>query len=155
MDIFSRGISTEIQHRMVLLDFATDIVRFSFIVQSSISYLDLPQQDFPFNYEDFFRRSFSVLDGTIQYPKYLINTEEKCRKILSNTRDFLYRYHLDMPKKREYNLRDGLKHENVTVDCGSRHIAKIAVRPNFYFTVLSSFVEEAVKRSNKKLKMIK
>ncbi|GBN56383.1 hypothetical protein AVEN_73428-1 [Araneus ventricosus] len=37
----------------------------------------------------------------------------------------------------------------------SRHIGKITVHPNFYFTALSSFVKEAVKRSGKKLKMIK
>ncbi|GBL77391.1 hypothetical protein AVEN_41803-1 [Araneus ventricosus] len=158
MDIFSDRISSKIEDRLVALQCATDIVRFSFIAQNSISPLDLPQQDGlrTFNREVLFGFSTSsVLDSTIQYPKYVINTEEKCRKILSTTRDFLYRLHLDLPKKRECSLRDGPETENLSADSSRRHIGKKTVHPNIHFTVLSRLVKEAVIRSDKKLKMVK
>ncbi|GBM89587.1 hypothetical protein AVEN_23794-1, partial [Araneus ventricosus] len=158
MDAFCDRISTEIEHRLVSLECATDIVRFSFVAQNSISPLDLSQQDAldSFDHDSFIGFStFSVLDSTVQYPKYVINTEEKCRKILSTTRDFLYRLHLDLPRKRECSLKESPENGNMLENCCRRHIGKIAVHPNFHYTVLANLVQEAVKRSDKKLKMMK
>ncbi|CAL1270251.1 unnamed protein product [Larinioides sclopetarius] len=157
MDSFCDIILEKIEHRLIQLDCPTDIVRFSFIVQNSILPLDLAWQDSRNSFgEDalYGFSSFSVLDGCVQYPKFLINTEEKCRKILSTTRSFLYRLHLDLPKMRECGLKDGPEPANM-LGCISRHIGKIIVDPNFHFTVLSCLVKEAVRRSDEKLKLIK
>ncbi|GBL72568.1 hypothetical protein AVEN_61500-1 [Araneus ventricosus] len=150
MDCFSDRISSKVEHRLVLLESATDILRFSFIAQNSVSPLDLAQQEelnFYNHYFSFGFRTSSILDETINYPKYVINTEEKCRKILSRTRDFLYRLHL--------SLKDGPEPENMRRSGFRRHIGKITVHPNFHFTVLANFVKEAVQLSDIKLKMIK
>ncbi|CAL1287062.1 unnamed protein product [Larinioides sclopetarius] len=159
MDILSYEILTTIKNRLVVLEFAADIARFSFIVQKSISYLDLPQYDDYFSYsrEDslFGFSKSTVLASGIRYPKHLINTEEKCRNILSTTRDFLYRLHLDLPKNREYCLKDDPKTENLVRDSRYRHIGKITVHDNFHFSLLSCLVKLAIKRSDEKLKMIK
>ncbi|GBM57020.1 hypothetical protein AVEN_199492-1 [Araneus ventricosus] len=137
----------------VTLRTAADIVQHSFIVQDSIS---------PLNLE--LCQSYILLDGhtnsdlpSFTYSKDLINSEEKCRNVLTSSRSLLYTLHLDFPKDKERSLKSDWISKNGSLHCRERdfHIAKIYIEDSFYTNVLSSHVDYACNRTDQNLRFLK
>ncbi|GBM81140.1 hypothetical protein AVEN_191284-1 [Araneus ventricosus] len=143
--------STTLEHRVVKLKTATDVVRFSFIVRNSISYLDLGlcQYSMLLNY-----LGTSCDCCALKLSKSFINTEEKCRKLFTQSRSLLYTLHLDLPRGRECSLKDVPNSITFDHDSCIPHIAKIVPTCRFDISILSDFIEDAISMNKKKLKML-
>ncbi|GBN75416.1 hypothetical protein AVEN_27104-1 [Araneus ventricosus] len=143
--------STTLEHRVVTLKTATDVVRFSFIVRNSISYLDLGlcQYSMLLNY-----LGTSCDCCALKLSKSFINTEEKCRKFFTQSRSLLYTLHLDLPKGRECSLKDVPNYFTFYHNPCIPHIAKIIPTCGFEISILSDFVEDAINSNQKKLKIL-
>ncbi|KAF8770353.1 hypothetical protein HNY73_017898 [Argiope bruennichi] len=131
---------------------AADIVQHSFIVQDSISYLDLgisrSHKLGNFVWTGKYFPSYS-------YSKDVIITEEKCRKIHGDRR-ILYDLHLDLPASKEFSLKNSF-HPNNFRDwyIPALPIGEICVENCFYVCKLFDFVEYACKRKHNKSKILK
>ncbi|GBN65535.1 hypothetical protein AVEN_225584-1 [Araneus ventricosus] len=135
--------STILEHRLISLKTAADVVRFSFIVQKSISCLDLGlyQNSKVSNY-------FATLCdccGSNRLRNFMnVNSEEKCRKFFTPSRRLLYTLHLDLPKGREYSLMEDVPESvRCSIHSSSSHIGEITPTCGFYSSILSDFIEEA------------
>ncbi|GBO27570.1 hypothetical protein AVEN_156524-1 [Araneus ventricosus] len=148
-DIFS----TAIEGRSIVLQTATDVARFSFIVQDSISYLDLKLR------QDSRISDFRLLCNICRSRRLrnFVNTEEKCRKFFAPKRRLLYTLHLDLPKGRECSLKDHVVTESVYYApcCRSAHIAEITLTCGFRARNLSNFIEDALSVNFSKEKLLK
>ncbi|GBN97814.1 hypothetical protein AVEN_227313-1 [Araneus ventricosus] len=148
-DIFS----TAIEGRSIVLQTATDVARFSFIVQDSISYLDLKLL------QDSRISDFRSLCNSCRSRRLrnFVNTEEKCRKFFAPKRRLLYTLHLDLPKGRECSLKDPVVTESVhyVPCCISAHIAEITLTCGFHEKNLSNFIEDALSINFPKDKLLK
>ncbi|GBO01984.1 hypothetical protein AVEN_28728-1 [Araneus ventricosus] len=143
--------STTLEHRVVPLKTATDVVRFSFIVRNSISFLDLGlcQDSRLLNY-----LGCSCDCCAFKLSNSFINTEEKCRKIFTQSRSLLYTLHLDLPKGRECSLKDVPNSIAFDYNPCIPHIAKIFSPSGFDISILSVFVEDAIGINKEKLKIL-
>ncbi|XP_055953032.1 uncharacterized protein LOC129988785 [Argiope bruennichi] len=146
------NFSTSLLNRIIVLENASDIVRFSFIVQKSISYLDLKLCDK--------LMVFNCLNKTcgccaLKFSSYFINTEEKCRKYFTSRRNLLYTLHLDLPKKREYSLKKVPKTYNYEMCEDIPHLAKIIAICGFSDKLLSNFIQDFIRVNNQKLRILK
>ncbi|GBN06461.1 hypothetical protein AVEN_177220-1 [Araneus ventricosus] len=133
----TRRLTTEIKYKMVEFWFPSDVVQHSFIVQNSISHLDL---DVSPSYR--LRTSFFGC-----YPKYspysVINTEEKCQKCHSRSRSLLYELHLDLPKGRESSLKSESFPTNLEIYTDPPCLARIEICDGFYINILRDFIQRA------------
>ncbi|KAF8778346.1 hypothetical protein HNY73_015077 [Argiope bruennichi] len=143
---------TEIYHRNVPLCSPTDIAQCSFIVQHSISHLDLALS----KSDIFLSRSWNGSEyAGFCYLKDFINTEEGCRKCLTPRRKLLYTLHLDLPREREIHLRNRLVDpKNVSWDFRIPHIGKISISNNWYINKLCHFLEHAWNNVQNKVKLL-
>ncbi|GBL79525.1 hypothetical protein AVEN_16-1 [Araneus ventricosus] len=144
-------IYAEIRDRSVELCTSADIVQHGFIVQDSLT---------PLNLE--LCQSYAVFDcktnrnyPSFSYSKEVISTEEKCRKVLAKSRSLLYTLHLDLPRGRERSLRSDSQHMKLSYDWKIPHVAKIHIANDFYADVLYSFIHYACKENDDNLKVLK
>ncbi|GBO13356.1 hypothetical protein AVEN_41247-1 [Araneus ventricosus] len=140
--------STTLEHRVITLKTATDVVRFSFIVRNSISYLDLGLCRY-----SILNHLWTSCDCCAsKLPNSFINTEEKCRKIFTRSRSLLYTLHLDLPKGRECSLKDAPYSITYDLDPCIPHIAKVI--PVSDILILSDSIEDAISINKEKLKIL-
>ncbi|KAF8770364.1 hypothetical protein HNY73_017906 [Argiope bruennichi] len=144
--------SPDLAYQQKELFTAADIVQHCFIVQNSISCLDLgisrshelgncvwTEEYFP---------SYS-------YSKDVIITEEKCRKIHGD-RKILYDLHLDLPAAKEFSLKNSFYPNNFREGYTTAlPIGEICVESCFYVSKLFDFVEYACKRKHNKIEIFK
>ncbi|GBL62840.1 hypothetical protein AVEN_126533-1 [Araneus ventricosus] len=142
--------STTLEHRVVASKTATDVVRFSFIVRKSISYLDLGlcRDSMLLNYV-----GTSCDCCALKLSNSFINTEQKCRKFFTQSRSLLYTLHLDLPKGRECSLKD--VPNSITLDHNPciPHISKIIPACGFDILILSDFIEDAINIIKEEMKI--
>ncbi|GBL71375.1 hypothetical protein AVEN_161344-1, partial [Araneus ventricosus] len=146
--------STRIQDRLVILTTAREVVRFSFIIRNSISYLDLELSLCQYSTAS---NRFGPLCNCckLRRSRNFINTEEKFRKFFSPSRRLLYTLHLDLPKGREYGLKDVPESVYYNADSSSPHISKIRIGCGFESKLLNNFIEDALSINFPKLKILK
>ncbi|GBN80429.1 hypothetical protein AVEN_6009-1 [Araneus ventricosus] len=142
--------SSKLEHRSVELTCVADIIQFSAIVRKSIVHLDLKLSEYCAVQGNCGTLSYgSMLSSTYDF----ISTQEKCRKILTPSRNLLYSLHLDFPRQREYSLMEKRK-------CGSfsryyrvPHISDIYYRSDLFVGMLSDFIHYAVNHTDERLKV--
>ncbi|CAL1294439.1 unnamed protein product [Larinioides sclopetarius] len=144
-------INNSIRDRAVELCTSLDIAQYSFIVQNSLT---------PLNLE--LCQSYNVSDGqqnnnypSFSFSKEFISTEEKCRKVLTKSRSVLYSLHLDLPRNRERSLKVNSEHMELSRDWKIPTVAKIHIRDDFYDEIMYSLMHEACKGKNNNLKVLK
>ncbi|CAL1262242.1 unnamed protein product [Larinioides sclopetarius] len=93
----------ELKYRSINLDDAKSIVRHSFIVQKSVTHLDLSTCEYT-SYQKQIRKMLNYAASGVS--KANIQTEEDSRKFFIKERDILYIFHLDLPKNKEPSLRN-------------------------------------------------
>ncbi|CAL1295501.1 unnamed protein product [Larinioides sclopetarius] len=144
--------SKTLDYRVVTLKTATDVVRFSFIAQNSISYLNLElcQYSTVSNY-----LGTSCYNCALKLSNSFINTEEKCRKFFTQSRRLLYTWHLDLPNGRECSLKNVPNSITYERDPWNPHLAKIVPTCGFDLSILSDLVEDFISINNDKLKILK
>ncbi|KAF8791294.1 uncharacterized protein LOC129960354 [Argiope bruennichi] len=130
----------DLQYRSIPLISSKDIVQFSFIVQKSISYLDLKLCR-----HSRLARVAGIYQRVWSSPLHFISTEEKCRKILTPSRSILYTLHLDLPKGRELPLNEGghlRQQRNTTFGVAKTlpHIGEIYIYREYYYVVISDYI---------------
>ncbi|GBO41911.1 hypothetical protein AVEN_76803-1 [Araneus ventricosus] len=147
------NFSNELKYRVVMLKDEGSIVLTSFVVQKSLSYLDLQLSEHILA----LRREHFV--GTYCHSSFfLINffsTEESLRNSLEPKRRLLYTLHLDVPQGKEYsNFRNGPASSTVHESFESLHLV-VSINNCFYSSVLSRLVETAFDRANEKFTLLK
>ncbi|CAL1294443.1 unnamed protein product [Larinioides sclopetarius] len=142
----------KLKHVKVKLWTAADVVQHSFLVQDSISSLNLELCQ---SYD--IRTSLKVVG---YYPSFsvckgFIDTEEKCRKIHTSSRNVFYSLHLDLPKGREESLKTHFQLDKLSYDDRIPHLAKVFIGDEFYADILCRLVDYACKYTNLNVKVLK
>ncbi|GBO26446.1 hypothetical protein AVEN_41212-1, partial [Araneus ventricosus] len=145
----TRRFTTEIKYQMVEFWVPSDVVQHSFIVQNSISHLDLDVS-----------ASYRLRTSRFgRYPKYspysVINTEEKCQKFHSRSRRLLYELHLDLPKAREWSLKSESFPKNLEEYTDLPCLARIGICDVFYIDILRDFIHCAFINADLNIKFLK
>ncbi|GBN68525.1 hypothetical protein AVEN_221075-1 [Araneus ventricosus] len=148
----SQRFASKVEFRNVELRTAADVVQFSFIVQTSISGLDLELcQSYQVNNHPLIRNNYPSLS----YSKGFISSEEKCRKVLATSRNLLYALHLDLPKGRDWSLKNSSQPKDLSYYCRIPHIAKICIGDEFYINILYKIIDYACENTHHNLKVLK
>lgn len=141
-----------LMHVKVKLWTAADVVQHSFLVQNSISHLNLElcqSHDIRTSLKSVgYYPSFSFYKG-------IIDTEEKCRKIHSSSRNVFYSLHLDLPKGRERSLKALSQLNDLSYDCRIPHLAKVFTGDEFYTDILCRLIDYACKYTDRNVKVLK
>ncbi|GBN92646.1 hypothetical protein AVEN_203814-1 [Araneus ventricosus] len=133
----TRKFTTEIKYKMVEFWLPSDVVQHSFIVQNSISHLDL-------DVSPSYRLRTYYFGSYFKYSPYsMINTEEKCHKFHSRSRSLLYKYNLDLPKAREWSLKNESLPKNIEEYTDLPCLARIGISADFYIKILRNFIDHA------------
>ncbi|GBN92522.1 hypothetical protein AVEN_135825-1 [Araneus ventricosus] len=129
--------TSDIKYKMVKFRFPSDVVQHSFIVQNSISHLDLDGSPS-------YRLRTYYFGSYFKYSPYsMINTEEKCQKFHSRSRRLLYELHLDLPKAREWSLKSESFPKNIEEYTDLPCLARIEICDGFYIDILCDFIQRA------------
>ncbi|GBO14349.1 hypothetical protein AVEN_264458-1 [Araneus ventricosus] len=150
---FHRGryFTDRVQHQGITLHSLADYVRFSFIVQKSLTPLDLKLCERYFNTNNFtLTYHLSIAGGVSEH----ISTEEKCRKVLATDQSLLYRLHLDLPKGRECSLHGRPKFGDLVVDPSIPHIGSIFTPPDRLLLLLCDYIVKALRLTGKELRIL-
>ncbi|GBM81796.1 hypothetical protein AVEN_123184-1 [Araneus ventricosus] len=147
-----RRFSLQPRYRQTYLHTAADVVQYSFIIQNSISHLNLDLcQSYPIQYPARIPYDFPSLT----FSGDIINTEEKCQKVLAKRRSLLYTLHLDLPRSSERSLKSDSKPLKWSSDVRLPQISKISLCPRFYFSILCNLVQYACNHTDQNIKVLK
>ncbi|KAF8766621.1 hypothetical protein HNY73_019668 [Argiope bruennichi] len=141
---------SEVKYSLVELKSVRDVIRYSFIVRNSISYLDLEIYEHPRRHA---LRNITLANSISHIQKDFINMEEKC-KVMEPHRYFLYTLNLDLPNSKNFSLKFGPKPKKLTC-LVVFPVGKIIVYDNLYCCIILNFVESVFKYTDKKLKILK
>ncbi|GBN38432.1 hypothetical protein AVEN_24323-1 [Araneus ventricosus] len=145
----TRRFTSNVKYKRAELWFPSDVVQHSFIVQNSISHLDLEISP-PYSFVN------SFYGGYPKYSSYsVLNTEEKCRKFHSRRTNLLYKMHLDLPKAREWSLRSESLPKNLDLYTDTPCLARIEIRAGFYIDMLRNFIQSACINTDLNEKVLK
>ncbi|GBO43958.1 hypothetical protein AVEN_5791-1 [Araneus ventricosus] len=128
-----------VKYRRVALCSTKDIIECCFIVQDSLSYLNLELCISCVSHE-FGYGTLSYHSGR-QHDKGFVCTEEKCRKKFDRNRYLMYRLHLDIPKQRCISLKHGPSPEELVPGLEHFPVGKLLVCKDYYPYILSRFIE--------------
>ncbi|KAF8770311.1 hypothetical protein HNY73_017857 [Argiope bruennichi] len=134
---------------------AKSMVKYSFIVQKSLSYLDLSLCEFTKSKRSIKRLKLAHLLNLRVSEKNAIHTEEDCKKRFCINRSVLYDFHLDVSKELETSLRSPVHHQKIR-SCSSEKILlnMIDYKDNIHDLCLNRIIAEVLEETEDKVKFI-
>ncbi|KAF8770415.1 hypothetical protein HNY73_017945 [Argiope bruennichi] len=142
-----------VKYRLVALCSTKDIIECSFIVQNSLSYLNLELSAACIAHE-FGHTTLSYHSG-IQYEDGFVSTEEKCRKKFDPNRYLMYTLHLDLPKERNVSLRHGPDPDKLVSGLEQFSVGKLSIYEDYYPYILAMLTEYIFEHTDNKLRATK
>ncbi|GBN94114.1 hypothetical protein AVEN_142351-1 [Araneus ventricosus] len=143
------------QHIDVELMDAESIVKCCFVVQKSVTYLDLSVSYHSTlikkkGLERCLTEIFAPVPGVLS--TFFICTKEQLRRILAPDRKILYLYHLDLPNGRERTLRQGRPENLSLISCSK--VYSLRPFPCLYKRNFYRYIQEVVHHSKQKVALI-
>ncbi|GBN48813.1 hypothetical protein AVEN_8505-1 [Araneus ventricosus] len=157
-----RNIEMYLHSPSALIKGVKSTVEYSFIVQRSVTCLDLSLCEFSkfkrkpereSTLANFIKIKFKYLEDEIEKINAIF-TEEACKKRLARNRKLLYNYHLDVSKELEVSLRNAEPQDIRKCYSNSVLLNRIVLIYNMYETYLNKIITKTLQETNQKVRLI-
>ncbi|CAL1291604.1 unnamed protein product [Larinioides sclopetarius] len=138
----------------VYIDEVENVVKYSFIIHKSITYLDLSLCELSDLKGKTWGLKIRMTPRRIYYRvlmKKYICTEEACKKHMAPNRKLLYNYHLDVSNRLERSLYNTEPYEKIRYRSKGVLLNKIGTKPNWFEKHFNCMINEICMRSKKKV----
>ncbi|GBN25056.1 hypothetical protein AVEN_65055-1 [Araneus ventricosus] len=142
----------------IYIDEADDVVKYSFVVHKSVTYLDLSLCELSVLKGKTWGLRIPMTPKSILYRvllKKYICTEEACKKHLAPNRKLLYNFHLDVPNRLERSLQNTEPYERIRYCSKGVLLNKIGTKPNWFEKEFNEMINEIFMRTRKKVKFLR